>query len=96
MECPISGPVEVGDRPRRLALGELKPHALPAVLPVHANRVAPTHRQPDEQWTAAKNGAEQRPKPQLPGIRSRAPPDTPELPESALRPFSYRTSVEAS
>lgn len=88
MESPILGPVEVGDGPRRLALGEPKPHALPAVLAVPANRVVATDRQPDEQWAAAKHRAEQRSKPQLPGIRSRAPPD-PGAARSALRPFSY-------
>jgi hypothetical protein len=75
MKCPILGPAGVGDGPRRPALGEPKPHALPTVLPVHANRMVSTDPQPDEQWAAAKHGAEQRSKPQLPGVRSRAPPD---------------------
>ena len=96
MECPISGLVEVGDGPRRLALGEPKPQALPTVLPVHANRMVSTHRPPDEQWAAAKNGAEQRSKPQLPDARSRAPPDPRSWPNPPETVLLHRTSVEAS
>ena len=75
MECPISRPAGVGDGPQRLALGEPKPHALPAALPAHTNRLVSTEPQPDEQMAAARNGAEQRSEPPLLGIRSRAPPD---------------------
>jgi hypothetical protein len=53
MEFRILGPVEVWDGAQRLDLGGPKPHALLAVLVVHANQVVSTDRLIDEVWGEA-------------------------------------------
>jgi DNA-binding SARP family transcriptional activator len=53
MEFRILGPVEVWDGAQRLDLGGPKPHALLAVLLVHANQVVSTDHLIDELWGEA-------------------------------------------
>jgi|Tabmets5t2r1_1033131.scaffolds.fasta_scaffold91805_2 hypothetical protein len=75
MKVRILGPVQAADDPWRPVLGEPKPHALLAVLLLHASPEVPTDRLIDELWVEAKDHAEQWSKPHLLGARSRAPPD---------------------